>query len=93
MKRLFSLVLCVFVSLCSVNTFAKGNLQKDNRYLFCHMNDAGPAWTAYALSKDGIHWHDLLDGDSIFSDAVMAPIEKRCRATHSSAASTTTAAT
>jgi hypothetical protein len=43
------------------------------------MNDAGPAWTAYALSKDGIHWHDLLDGDSIFSDAVMAPIEKRSR--------------
>lgn len=79
MKRLFSLVLCVFVSLCSVNTFAKGNLQKGNRYLFCHMNDAGPAWTAYALSKDGIHWHDLLDGDSIFSDAVMAPIEKRSR--------------
>lgn len=37
------------------------------------------AWTAYALSKDGIHWHDLLDGDSIFSDAVMAPIEKRSR--------------
>ena len=71
--------LCVFVSLCSVNTFAKGNLQKGNRYLYCHMNDAGPAWTAYALSCDGRHWHDLLDGDSIFSDAEMAPIEKRSR--------------
>ena len=71
--------LCAFVSLCSVNTFAKGNLQKGNRYLYCHMNDAGPAWTAYALSCDGRHWHDLLDGDSIFSDAEMAPIEKRSR--------------
>ncbi|MBP5569664.1 MAG: alpha-N-arabinofuranosidase, partial [Prevotella sp.] len=73
MKGKFSLVLSVFVSLCSVNTFAKGNLQKGNRYLYCHMNDAGPAWTAYALSRDGLHWHDLLNGDSIFSDAEMAP--------------------
>ena len=79
MKGKFSFVLCVLLSLCSVNTFAKGNLQKGNRYLYCHMNDAGPAWTAYALSRDGRHWHDLLNGDSIFSDAEMAPIEKRSR--------------
>ena len=51
-------VLYVFVSFWSVSTFAKGNLQKGNRYLYCHMNDTGPAWTAYALSKDGIHWYD-----------------------------------
>ena len=78
MKGKFSLVLCVLLALCSVNTFAKGNLQKGNRY-HCHMNDAGPAWTAYAVSRDGRHWHDLLNGDSIFSDAEMAPIEKRSR--------------
>jgi len=43
------------------------------------MNDAGPAWTAYAISPDGRQWHDLIGGDSIFSDAVMAPIEGRSR--------------
>ena len=32
----------------------KGNLQKgDYGYLYCHMNDRGRAWTAYALSRDG----------------------------------------
>ena len=57
-----------------------GNYQKgDYGYLYCHMNDAGPAWTAYALSRDGFHYHDLIGGDSIFSDAVMAPVERRSR--------------
>ena len=37
------------------------------------------AWTAYAISPDGIHFHDLIDGDSIFSDAEVATIEGRTR--------------
>ncbi len=58
----------------------KGNFEKgDYGYLFCHMNDRGRAWTAYALSRDGLHYHDLLNGDSIFSDFVMAPIEGATR--------------
>ena len=57
----------------------KGNPQKGEYYLYCHMNDAGPAWTAYALSKDGFHYHDLLNGDSIFSDHEVARIEGRTR--------------
>lgn len=56
-----------------------GNLQKGDRILYCHMNDAGPAWTAYAISEDGENFHDLLQGDSIFSDHKMAPIEGRTR--------------
>lgn len=56
-----------------------GNFQKGDHMLYCHMNDAGPAWTAYAISEDGINYHDLLEGDSIFSDRVMAPIEGRTR--------------
>lgn len=56
-----------------------GNLQKGEYLLYCHMNDAGPAWTAYAISKDGVNFHDLLEGDSIFSDHKMAPIEGRTR--------------
>ena len=57
-----------------------GNCQKgDYGYLFCHMNDQGRAWTAYALSRDGFHYHDLLNGDSIFSDAEHARIEGATR--------------
>lgn len=43
-------------------------------YLNCHMSDHGQ-WTAYALSQDGLHFHDLLCGDSIFSPTQMAKIE------------------
>ena len=43
-------------------------------YLYCHMSDHGQ-WTAYALSQDGLHFHDLLCGDSIFSASKMAGIE------------------
>ena len=58
----------------------KGNFQKgDYGYLYCHMNDRGRAWTAYALSRDGFHYHDLLNGDSIFSDYEMAKIEGATR--------------
>lgn len=52
-----------------------GNLIKgDYGYLYCHMSDHGQ-WTAYALSRDGLHYHDLLCGDSIFSPTEMAKIE------------------
>ena len=58
----------------------KGNLQKgDYGFLYCHMNERGRAWTAYALSRDGFHYHDLLNGDSIFSDAEHARIEGATR--------------
>ena len=58
----------------------KGNFQKgDYGYLYCHMNDRSRAWTAYALSRDGFHYHDLLNGDSIFSDHEIARIEGATR--------------
>ena len=51
-----------------------GNPQMGDRYLYCHMSDRGQ-WTAYALSTDGFHYHDLLCGDSVFSPKEMAGIE------------------
>lgn len=51
------------------------NLQKgDYGYLYCHMSDRGE-WTAYALSRDGLHFHDLIHGDPIFDPAEHARIE------------------
>lgn len=43
-------------------------------YLFCHMSDRGE-WTAYALSRDGLHYHDLINGDPIFNPEEHARIE------------------
>ena len=79
MKRLQLLLLTLCCTLTGVMA-QKGNYQKgDYGYLFCHMNDRGRAWTAYALSRDGLHYHDLLGGDSIFSDWEHARIEGATR--------------
>ena len=70
MKRFFLFFLLTGLLTPVLAQTQKGNLQKgDYGYLYCHMNDRGRAWTAYALSRDGFHYEDLLDGDSIFSDA------------------------
>ena len=81
MKRL--LLFGLMTALLPVSMMAqqrKGNFQKgDYGYLYCHMNDRSRAWTAYALSRDGFHFHDLLNGDSIFSDHEVARIEGATR--------------
>ena len=74
------LLLSLLMGIGPVAAQQKGNLQKGNYgYLYCHMNDKGRAWTAYALSRDGLHYHDLLNGDSIFSDYEHARIEGATR--------------
>lgn len=62
------------ISILQAGAQHPGNPQTDDRYLYCHMSDRGQ-WTAYALSEDGMHFHDLLCGDSIFSPYEMAGIE------------------
>ena len=69
------LFLGLVATACSQEPQQRGNLQMgDYGYLYCHMSDHGQ-WTAYALSRDGLHYHDLLCGDSIFSAFEMAKIE------------------
>ena len=76
----FSLLVLTACCTLTTATAQKGNPQKgDYGYLYCHMNDRGRAWTAYALSRDGFEYHDLLNGDSIFSDAEHARIEGATR--------------
>ena len=81
MKKISILLLTACCALTgAVAQPQKGNFQKgDYGYLYCHMNDRGRAWTAYALSRDGLRYHDLLGGDSVFSDAQMAKIEGATR--------------
>ena len=81
MKKISILLFAACCALTgAVAQIQKGNYQKgDYGYLYCHMNDRGRAWTAYALSRDGLHYHDLLGGDSVFSDAQVARIEGATR--------------
>lgn len=62
------------ISILQAGAQQKGNPQSGDRYLYCHMSDRGQ-WTAYAISKDGMHYHDIICGDSIFSPYEMAGIE------------------
>ena len=53
---------------------AAQNLQKgDYGYLYCHMSGRGE-WTAYALSRDGLHYEDLLGGDPVYDVEKLSPI-------------------
>lgn len=55
-KRLQWLLAALLLGTPSIGYAQKGNLQKgDYGFLYCHMNDHGRAWTAYALSRDGFH--------------------------------------
>ena len=67
---------CLTVAVAAVSlTSTAQNLEKgDYGWLYCHMSERGE-WTAYALSRDGIEYHDILGGDSIFSPRELARIE------------------
>mgnify|MGYP000180648707 CR=1 FL=1 len=69
-KYIFSII-AMSVSLSAMAQ----NLQKgDYGYLYCHMSGRGE-WTAYALSRDGIHFHDLINGDPVYNPTEKAGIE------------------
>ncbi len=75
MMNLFKRAACWCALVILVSGAQAQNLVKgDYGYLYCHMSDRGE-WTAYALSRDGLHFHDLIGGDSIFSPARVARIE------------------
>ena len=78
MKKLL-LLTAALAALTITTTHAQNPQMGDYGYLYCHMNGNGRAWTAYALSRDGQHYHDLLGGDSVFSDTEHARIEGATR--------------
>ena len=86
MKYFLSLLLIVASQFVSAQSLTENPGLTDDEtygYLFCHKSAHG-GWTAYALSQDGIHFHDLLCGDSIFpdgaADAVRGGAPFLCRA-------------
>ena len=71
MNRLFAST----ILLVSVMTASAQNLQKgDYGYLYCHMSDKGQ-WTAFAVSRDGYHYDDILGGGPVMDPKEHARIE------------------
>ena len=55
------------------------NVQKgDYGYLYCHMAGNGE-WTAYAISRDGLNYTDLLEGKAVMDPEVTSKIEGGAR--------------
>lgn len=65
----------VFASMAiAMTALAQNRVEGDAGYLYCHMSDRGE-WTAYALSPDGVNFHDLKGGMPVFDPAEHARIE------------------
>ena len=72
MKR-FAIVFAALTT--AVLTASAQNIVKgDYGYLYCHMSDGGE-YTAYALSRDGYHYEDIIGGKAVIDPKVHARIE------------------
>ena len=67
------LIMTMLVAVCGLAANAQ-NPQKGDYFLYCHMSDKGQ-WTAFAVSKDGLNYEDIIGGEPIFSPKEMAGIE------------------
>ena len=68
-KFIFILLAILYVRINSQN-YVKG----DYGYLYCHMSDKGE-YTAYAISRDGYNYEEILDGNAIMDPNEHARIE------------------
>src|SRR5574344_2936119 len=69
-KLLLSLLLFGCVTMVTAQNKVKGNYG----YLYCHMSDLGE-WTAFAVSRDGVNYQDIMGGNPIFDSKQLARIE------------------
>ena len=69
-NHLLSLLLTVLPLSAAAQNPVKGTYG----YLYCHMSDKGE-YTAYAVSRDGYHYEDILGGEAIFDSKEHARIE------------------
>ena len=71
-KKIF--LFSLFAASLSVNSLAQNPVKGNYGYLYCHMSDKGE-YTAYAVSRDGYHYRDILGGNAIFDSKQLARIE------------------
>ena len=61
--------------ICFIFKVQSQNIQKgDYGYLFCHMSELGE-WTAFAISRDGYNYEDIIGGKAIMNVNEHARIE------------------
>lgn len=70
-KTILSLL---FVAAAALSCPARNPQKGTYGYLYCHMSGAGE-WTAFAISRDGLHFQDLWEGGPVFDNARHARIE------------------
>ena len=75
MKQLISLFFATLAFACQLSA---QTVERPYGYLYCHMSDKGE-WTAYALSRDGVHYHDLLEGEEVYNTRALSRIEGGAR--------------
>lgn len=72
-------LLAIGIALCGALPFSAQNYEKgDYGYLYCHMSGRGE-WTAYAVSRDGLNYQDLNNGDPVYDTEKLSPIEGGAR--------------
>ena len=68
------LTIQALTALLTLTASAQNPVKGTYGYLYCHMSDRGE-YTAYALSRDGYHYEDLLGGNAIMDPQQHARIE------------------
>lgn len=67
-------LLSALLALACIPALAQNKVKGNYGYLYCHMSDKGE-WTAYAVSRDGYNYQDILGGGPIFDPEEHARIE------------------
>ena len=67
-------LLLTILTALSLTTTAQNPQKGSYGYLYCHMSDKGE-FTAYALSRDGLNYEDVIDGKAVIDPKVHARIE------------------
>jgi hypothetical protein len=67
-------LLLTILAALSLTTTAQNPQKGSYGYLYCHMSDKGE-FTAYALSRDGLNYEDVIDGKAVIDPKVHARIE------------------
>ena len=67
-------LLLTILAALSLTTTAQNPQKGSYGYLYCYMSDKGE-FTAYALSRDGLKYEDVIDGKAVIDPKVHARIE------------------
>lgn len=67
-------LLSALLALACIPSLAQNKVKGSYGYLYCHMSDKGE-WTAYAVSRDGYNYQDILGGSPVFDPEAHARIE------------------